>query len=70
MTDKNSIRILGAILYKNFELLDLFGPLEMFGNNVPEIKIVTVAEKPGPSALHKALKQSLSMVSANALTWT
>jgi transcriptional regulator GlxA family with amidase domain len=40
--------ILGAILYKNFELLDLFGPLEMFGNVLPEIKIVTVAEQPGP----------------------
>ena len=48
MTHHNGTRTLGAILYKNFELLDLFGPLEMFGNIVPGIKIVTVAEQPGP----------------------
>jgi len=38
---------LGAILYDDFELLDLYGPLEMFGNLKPEIKIITVAEKVG-----------------------
>jgi transcriptional regulator GlxA family with amidase domain len=48
MTIHNGTRTLGAILYKNFELLDLFGPLEMFGNVIPEIKILTVAEEPGP----------------------
>ena len=36
---------LGAILYDDFELLDLYGPLEMFGNLKPEIKIITVAGK-------------------------
>jgi transcriptional regulator GlxA family with amidase domain len=39
---------LGAILYNGFELLDLYGPLEMFGNLKPEIEIITVAEKAGP----------------------
>lgn len=48
MTETQPIRRLGAIIYDNFELLDLFGPLEMFGNVVPEIKIITVAEQPGP----------------------
>jgi putative intracellular protease/amidase len=48
MTEPESTRTLGAVLYKNFELLDLFGPLEMFGNVVPGITIVTVAEQPGP----------------------
>jgi transcriptional regulator GlxA family with amidase domain len=39
---------LGAILYDGFELLDLYGPLEMFGNLKPRIEIITVAEKAGP----------------------
>jgi transcriptional regulator GlxA family with amidase domain len=43
-------RTLGAILYPKFELLDLYGPLEMFGTVGPEIEIVTVAEQPGPVA--------------------
>ncbi len=46
-SDKKSL-ILGAILYNNFELLDLYGPLEMFGNLKPKMEIVTVAEKVGP----------------------
>ena len=44
-----SPRKLGAILYPGFEMLDYFGPLEMFsvlGSN--EIEIVTVAEEAGP----------------------
>ena len=41
---------LGAILYEGFELLDLYGPLEMFGNLKPQVKIITVAEKAGPVA--------------------
>ncbi|MFY9588081.1 MAG: DJ-1/PfpI family protein [Actinomycetota bacterium] len=41
-------RTLGAVLYENFELLDLYGPLEMFGCIGPELRIVTIAEKPGP----------------------
>ena len=40
---------LGAILYPDFELLDLYGPLEMFGN-VGEVEIATVAAAPGPVA--------------------
>ena len=43
-------RVLGAVLYENFELLDLYGPLEMFGSIGPELRIVTVAQKPGPVA--------------------
>ncbi|HSJ96976.1 MAG TPA: DJ-1/PfpI family protein [Myxococcota bacterium] len=41
-------RTLGAILYPDFELLDLYGPLEMFGTLGPALRIVTVAEQPGP----------------------
>jgi putative intracellular protease/amidase len=38
------------VLYPQFELLDLYGPLEMFGSVGPELRIVTVAERPGPVA--------------------
>lgn len=41
-------RTLGAILFGDFELLDLYGPLEMFGNIGPELTIVTIAEHAGP----------------------
>lgn len=40
-------RRLGAILYDQFELLDLYGPLEMFGCLGEEVEIVTVAEQKG-----------------------
>ena len=43
-------RTLGAVLYEDFELLDLYGPLEMFGSIGAPLKIVTVAEKSGPVA--------------------
>jgi putative intracellular protease/amidase len=39
------MKILGAVLYEKFELLDLYGPLEMFGNVGKDLKIVTIAEK-------------------------
>jgi transcriptional regulator GlxA family with amidase domain len=43
-------RTLGAVLYEDFELLDLYGPLEMFGSIGAGLQIVTVAEKAGPVA--------------------
>jgi transcriptional regulator GlxA family with amidase domain len=48
MTSDIKSLTLGAILYNGFELLDLYGPLEMFGNLKPEIEIITVAEKAEP----------------------
>lgn len=48
MSESKTTRTLGAVLYEDFELLDLYGPLEMFGNVGPEICIVTVAEATGP----------------------
>jgi len=50
MSEKKPRRTLGAVLYEDFELLDLYGPLEMFGSVGPELRIVTVAEKPEPVA--------------------
>jgi len=40
-------KTLGAVLFEEFELLDLYGPLEMFGCIGPELGIVTIAEKKG-----------------------
>ena len=41
-------RTLGAVLYPQFELLDLYGPLEMFGCLGSALRIVTLAEQAGP----------------------
>ena len=41
-------KTLGAVLFDDFELLDLYGPLEMFGNIGKELRIVTIAETKGP----------------------
>jgi transcriptional regulator GlxA family with amidase domain len=38
----------GAVLFDGFELLDFYGPLEMFGLLEGEAKITIVAEKAGP----------------------
>jgi transcriptional regulator GlxA family with amidase domain len=48
MTAQPSSRTLGAVLYQDFELLDLYGPLEMFGSVGPALRILTVAASPGP----------------------
>jgi putative intracellular protease/amidase len=40
-------KTLGAIFYEDFELLDMYGPLEMFGSIGPELEIVCVAEQAG-----------------------
>ena len=37
----------GAVLYEGFELLDLFGPLEMFGLLENQARITVVAEQEG-----------------------
>jgi transcriptional regulator GlxA family with amidase domain len=41
---------LGILLYERFELLDVYGPAEVFGNLGKRMKVVTVAEKAGPVA--------------------
>ena len=43
-------RTLGVVLFTDFELLDVFGPLEVFGHAKDFFRIVTVAEQPGPVA--------------------
>ncbi len=41
-------RTLGIVLYPRFELLDVYGPAEVFGNLPGKLKVVMVAEKAGP----------------------
>lgn len=48
MTEQHKPRTLGAVLYPDFELLDYYGPLEMFGTTGHGLEIVTVAERAGP----------------------
>lgn len=38
-------RTLGVVLFSDFELLDVFGPLEMFGNMTGAIDVRMIAEK-------------------------
>jgi transcriptional regulator GlxA family with amidase domain len=47
-SSKNKTRTLGIVLYKNFELLDVCGPAEMFGNVGRSLRVVMVAEEAGP----------------------
>ena len=56
MTDR---RRLGAILYPGFELLDVYGPLEMFGNLADDLEIVVVS--PTGSAVKSAQWPSTSV---------
>lgn len=45
------MRRIGAILYEGFEMLDAFGPLEMYSVlGKDKVEIVTVAERAGPVA--------------------
>ncbi len=44
------MRTLGIVLYPKFELLDVYGPAEMFGNLAGKVKVVMVAEQAGPVA--------------------
>ena len=40
-------RTLGILLYEDFELLDVFGPVEMFAYVGDELRLLSVAEKAG-----------------------
>lgn len=44
--EKNA-KTVGIVLYEGFEVLDVFGPIEMW-SYVKDFKVVTVAEKAGP----------------------
>jgi putative intracellular protease/amidase len=46
-TDKGVPLELGAVLFEGFELLDIYGPLEMFGGLDERIRILMLAEAVG-----------------------
>jgi putative intracellular protease/amidase len=50
MSDTTAPMILGAVFYDQFEMLDVYGPLEMFAWVGDGLRIVSVAEKAGPVA--------------------
>jgi len=43
-------RTVGVVLFPGFELLDVFGPLEAFGNLPGMFRVLLVAERAGPVA--------------------
>jgi putative intracellular protease/amidase len=43
----------GAVLFPGFELLDVFGPLEMFGLLEKRAEITLIAQEPGAVASHQ-----------------
>ena len=56
---------IGAVLYPGFEMLDLFGPLEMYSMLGPDVvRIVTVAEqlKPVPTAVSMSVDSGPEVV--------
>lgn len=46
-TESQAARTLGIVLYDGFELLDAYGPAEMFGNVGKSLNVVTVAQQAG-----------------------
>ena len=51
-----SKRTLGVLLFEGFELLDVFGPLEMFGLAADHFEIRLIAENGGVVASHQGPK--------------
>ncbi|MEM8755191.1 MAG: DJ-1/PfpI family protein [Pseudomonadota bacterium] len=50
------MRTIGALIFEGFELLDLYGPLEMFGLLEDEFRIRLVAEDAAPVASAQAAR--------------
>lgn len=44
---------IGAVLFQGFELLDLYGPLEILGTLEERVTLTTLAEKTGPVPSHQ-----------------
>jgi transcriptional regulator GlxA family with amidase domain len=57
----NSVRSIGVILFPQFELLDVFGPLEMFGAAPDKFSIHMVAEKSGYVASRQGPKSVVEL---------
>lgn len=68
MNDSNTRRkkTVGALLFPEFELLDIFGPLEMFGILDNEFEIVTIAESTVPVASAQGPRSEIDRSFADA----
>ncbi|MDZ4858980.1 MAG: DJ-1/PfpI family protein [Candidatus Hydrogenedentes bacterium] len=50
-TEQNSAKTLGVVLYPGFEVLDVFGPVEMFISvGAERLRVIMIAEEAGPVA--------------------
>ena len=52
------MRTIGSLIFPGFELLDLFGPMEMFGLLEDKFSLQLVAEKAGSVASNQGLAAS------------
>ncbi|HEV3237705.1 MAG TPA: DJ-1/PfpI family protein [Gemmataceae bacterium] len=50
IADTSKARTLGIVLFPQFELLDVYGPVEMFGNLGSKMKVIMVAQTAGSVA--------------------
>src|SRR4051812_7229263 len=48
--EEKATRTLGIIIFPGFELLDAYGPLEMWGNLKPQVRVVVIAKQKGEVA--------------------
>ncbi len=55
------MRTIGSLIFPGFELLDLFGPMEMFGLLEDKFSLQLVAEKAGSVASNQGLAASADM---------
>lgn len=55
------MRTVGGVLFDGFELLDLFGPLEMFGLLEDRYRLVLVGERAGPVISNQQVKAHADM---------
>src|SRR4051812_23994351 len=60
---------IGAILFPGFELLDIYGPLEMFGLFRERVAISMLAEKPGQIASSQGPKGVAEISLAHSLEY-
>jgi transcriptional regulator GlxA family with amidase domain len=49
-------KTLGVLIFPGFELLDAYGPLELWGNLKSQVQVVIIAAKPGPIASNQGPK--------------
>ncbi len=56
MDTKVGKRTLGAVMFDQYELLDFYGPLQLFGGMKNELEIVTVGEAAGPVTASSAAR--------------